>query len=587
MLRDSLKPATELLPVRQCPVCRHKWPWDWEYCRNCVVWLPGHETTERITRLLPCAPFTAAPVVGRVFLACEVRLGSEYPDDHQMVRARSLLEGVLTDIESGAGAWSFTPGRGVLAQWSTAERGVEAAALVTLKAGQSAAARVPPAQSLPSLQLGVAVVGKEAKSPQEASRQAIRLAALAAPNTALFAQSAYEMLVERFDFVGVQPVIARSESLQPVFRLLHRKPERSGTHQVGPEMIPMVGRRDLLDTLNHCANEVAGGQSIAVHVIGEPGLGKSKLIREWLCALEAAGNPGRWLKLVCHGVPYGGYPLRAWQLLFGQDAGPGGVDHFVRVAAVAGRLQHRGRPALIVVDDLHWIDAESRALIEQLMARDCGVPMMAVLAYRPSFLPHAPANPPQAHRRLRLTGLRHDELAALLDLLSKKIGIEVPAPLEHQILQHAAGSPLYVEQAIALIAAMARHGAEQPEFPPSLLDLLILRIRWVLDRTLPELRRRQREWLSGFLGGNRCDPDLVRALENLEEQLGSWLDRLDVVDDGHSTDDVRSLVCGLAKVDQELGLLNLLVGRQRPHRGRMAQALERIARLNRVNVGLE
>ena len=47
----SFEPRTELRPVRACPTCRRIWPADWEYCQNCAVWLPGHDTVERITNV--------------------------------------------------------------------------------------------------------------------------------------------------------------------------------------------------------------------------------------------------------------------------------------------------------------------------------------------------------------------------------------------------------------------------------------------------------------------------------------------------------------------------------------------------------
>src|SRR5581483_11264811 len=106
-----------------------------------------------------------------------------------------------------------------------------------------------------SLHIGVAAIGDEAQSAEQAYHLAIRIASLALPNTALFSHSAYEMIAERFDFQGVQPVLPMAESLGPVFRLLRRKQERSGTHHIGPEKIPLVGRQTLLDALSRYHDE--------------------------------------------------------------------------------------------------------------------------------------------------------------------------------------------------------------------------------------------------------------------------------------------------------------------------------------------
>jgi hypothetical protein len=592
MLTTWLEPHTELQPVRQCPRCRRKWPADWDYCRDCVVWLPGHETVDRITRLVPRGVSGAefAAIAGSVFMACELRLGSEHPAAHEISEALTIVQSLFAGIESRHGSWSFTAGRGVIARWLNASTGAEAAAEVAQEAGaHGLKEQHADVSHRPSLQIGVVAIGDEAQSAEQASLLAIRMASLALPNTALFSISAYEMIAERFDFQGVQPVLPRAESLAPVFRLLRRKQERSGTHHIGPEKTPLVGGQTLLDALCRYQDEAAQGQSIVLHLVGDPGHGKSKLLREWLAAAQAAGRLDGWLQFRCHGVPYAGYPFRGWQLLFSQYGPAGMPDRINNAPAVLEVLRERRRPVLIVVDDLHWLDVESRTLLTGLIAANSSVPMMLVLAYRPSFTAQVPQNPQARHCRLRLEGLGRHELSSLLASLGRKAGIELPVKVQEQILTRAAGSPLYVEEAVEHLAATAKSGTVHAELPPSLLDLLILRVRWALQRTLPLLRRRQREWLSGPLWNRpfAADRDILRELEDLEEKLSSWLDRLDLIEDDAGSDRVQEILCGLQKVDQELGLLNLLVGRQRPHRGRLTQALSRIARLNNLEVQLE
>jgi len=98
-------------------------------------------------------------------------------------------------------------------------------------------------------------------------------------------------------------------------------------------------RRDVLRLLDDCRRLVANGSVLALHVIGEPGAGKSKLLREWLAASEREGHLGGWLHLRTHGVPYGGYALHGWQELV---AGVRGVQATPSAAAVRVEQPRRG-----------------------------------------------------------------------------------------------------------------------------------------------------------------------------------------------------------------------------------------------------
>ena len=352
----------------------------------------------------------------------------------------------------------------------------------------------------------------------------------------------------------------------------------------------MVGRQDLLDELDRWRSETTHGKSIVLHIIGEPGLGKSKLLREWIMASESTGHMFGWFSHTCHGVPYGGYPLRAWRRLFPRLNQNEPASPATRSLTTVLEYLNVQRPSLVIVDDLHWVDAESLALITDLIALSTDLPVMFVLAYRPSFMDRAPSHPERLHRRLSLQRLGQDEISVLIAALADKMAIVVSPSFTNQVLAKAAGIPLYPEEALAHLSAVLRSGnTDAIELPPSLLDLLVLRVRWTAERTLPELERHRREWSFGLLGRHSAsaNPEILRDIEGLEEQLSSWLDRLDVVDDERHVPIVEQFLTGLQRIDQELALLSLLVGSQRPHRNRLAQSLTRIAHLNRCHSGLE
>jgi hypothetical protein len=321
--------------------------------------------------------------------------------------------------------------------------------------------------------------------------------------------------------------------------------------------------------LDASRRQVAGGAAVVLHVIGEPGAGKSKLLREWLAGTEGNGAPAAWIRLQTHGVPYGGYPNRAWghlaATLCGRAAGdaPPAAAGVLPAEEVLRRLRAAGRPALIVVDDLHWVDGPSQAALAALSAGLADLPALLILAYRPSFAGAAPSHPPAIHRRVQVRGLEGQAMRQLIAALAAHRNLALTPALRDEIAAKARGNPLYAEEAIA-------HGAAP--LPASLPELLIQRVRWALETTLPEIERRTQA--TGLVLGLEREAAL-RQLDVLEERVAAWLDRLDVIEEA-APPLIRRFLGGLQAIDGRLALLSLFLGRQRPHCHRLAQALARL-----------
>jgi hypothetical protein len=315
-----------------------------------------------------------------------------------------------------------------------------------------------------------------------ATHLAFRLASLANPDTVLVCQATYERTRERFDYRGVVPVVPHSDPLRElVLELVGPKPERSGSRHAGPERAPLIGRGELLRALDECGEQAESGRCVVVHLIGEPGSGKSKLLREWLAAPDGAGRFSGWLRLATDGVPYGGFPLRAWERLAAparRDAGsvrtPG---HAITPGELREWLEASGRPALIVVDDLHWVDGPSKGALTELLRGLADLPTLVVLAYRPSFAAEAPKEPAVLHRKLRLSGLTRAAMRALLGKLSAGLAIDLSSVQREEVVARSHGNPLYAHEALAHLADKAGRGGSD-SLPSSLPDLLIHRIEW-------------------------------------------------------------------------------------------------------------
>jgi hypothetical protein len=568
--------------IRVCPVCHQYWPADWEMCPNCAVYLGGTERIEHITYVVPRnagGPGGAANEgagTGAI-LACRLRCETPSPSEDDLQAGRDIFQRTHDAIEDHDGRYRASPDIGVIGCWSAEDLGLALRAASAI-IGAATPARASGARRDVRLITGIGIaLATDVDAPEAAARFAYRLADLAMPGTVLVSHDVYGRTVERFDYRGVGPAVPHADPLPgPVFRLLGPKPERSGTHHTGPERAPLLGRQDALQKLRACLDEAAGGE-IVLHLIAEPGAGKSRLLREWLTADPARRQP----HLMTHGVPYGGSPRAAWthlvQPLSGDrdgatTTGPG--RRILTAGEAAVRLRCLAPPPIVVVDDLHWIDPASREELSRLIALLPDTPSLVVLAYRPSFIGHAP-KPRSRHRYLRLSAIDEAAMEALAAHVAARYGGVIPPTVRREIARLARGNPLYVEEAIAYVAGAQAAALDQiVALPPSLPELLIHRIRWIADRTLPELEDEQRRLRIFGYAPPQERAAVLERLETVEETIASLLDRFDVI--AEDRDLLDEFLARLRQVDGQLALLSLLLGRQRPHRQRLAQGLTRL-----------
>jgi adenylate cyclase len=262
---------------------------------------------------------------------------------------------------------------------------------------------------------------------------------------------------------------------QPVeaYRLLGRG---SG----GPRhRVPFVGRREELALLDLLWSSAVKGNTHVVSVVGEPGVGKSRLLEE----LRPSGDPLD-IRIACGGErafgPFvelvewmlGGDPPkdadefctraeslgveREHALLVGSFLGFGGAPPVVRMAdEQRGRQVFNGfwqflvavcsrRPGFIALDDVHWADESSRDLLDFLLERLAGIPLMLVLCYRPGFERVERAELRASHTLVRLEALTPDES---IELTREFLGVqELPDDLERLVAERAEGNPFFIEE---------------------------------------------------------------------------------------------------------------------------------------------
>lgn len=251
-----------------------------------------------------------------------------------------------------------------------------------------------------------------------------------------------------------------------------------------PQAEPFVGREAELELLVAAADRArTSGPSVAF-VTGEAGLGKSALLRAfdehlertgWLVAVgrntDAEGAPPAWawveaLRTVANELPPPDGALATLAPLLAQGAAEPAVDPAADEDVAAGRFRlHRAvwqwladaaatRPLAIVLDDLHWADPETVALLAGLADLPAATPVMVVAAYRPDELDRRLADglaalAGRSPLRLPLAGL---STAAVAEVVEAAGGGQVDADTLAALTERTGGNPFYVRESARLMA---------------------------------------------------------------------------------------------------------------------------------------
>ncbi|MFJ8820879.1 ATP-binding protein [Streptomyces sp. NPDC102467] len=270
--------------------------------------------------------------------------------------------------------------------------------------------------------------------------------------------------------------------------------------------------RDLeLERLAAAVRDATDGAGSVVLVLGEAGIGKSSLVR----ALPGVLPPGARL-LVGHcddlvtGRPLG--PLRDLVGSVGaelaralRDAGDRHRVHEALYAELAGGP----RPAVLVVEDVHWADEASLDALRYLVRRVERLPAVLVLTYRDDQLG-------RGHPLRQLLGLVSGAARVhrlpLAPLSPEAVrALSAAAELDPaQVYTVTSGNPFFVAEVIAAGTASGDSGA----VPPTVVDAVLARLRGLSDTTRDALEQLavvpsavERSLVDALLGDSDGDRD--------------------------------------------------------------------------------
>ena len=308
-----------------------------------------------------------------------------------------------------------------------------------------------------------------------------RLEQAAPANEIYIGEVTYRLVRDAVKAEPVEPLTLKGKS-QPVaaYRLLSAQGQEGNVRR---HDAPVVGRDEELTALQSSWEAVqAEGKVRMLTVIGDAGIGKSRLVRELMDRVASSARVvcGRCL---AYGDGITFWPLR--EMVFSaaairSDDTPdiardkllactGDADVADRIASAAGLspaafplheiywgarrfmqvLAAQG-PVLALFDDIHWAEPAFLDLLENLLETIDDAPVLLLATSRRDLLEERPQwGERQRSGRLVLHPLGH---AAATQVVANLLGgARLPEALMRRIVDAAEGNPLYVEQMLAML----------------------------------------------------------------------------------------------------------------------------------------
>jgi class 3 adenylate cyclase len=451
-----------------------------------------------------------------------------------------------------------------VAHENDAERAVRAAlsiqrALAEFNA-KNAGTGKPELSARIGLETGPAVVDAAGEIYGDVANVAARVQALAEPGAVLVTARVQRQVAGLF--VAEE---RGSHSLKGVpeptvlFRLVRAS---GGGRRLGArQLTPLIGRQEEITMLMRRWERARHGDGQLVLIVGEPGIGKSRLIEEFHARLR--DTPHTWVEWSCsqllQNTPL--HPVAEWgrQRFGGADVPPEQrlaelesslaqvkLDPAENASLLAPLLDiplpkertlalapeelrrrqlaaltnwvmagAKVQPVVLAFEDLHWADPTTLDVLRGIAERGALAPLYIVATTRPEFRP--PWGMRSHHGTISLAPLDRAQVRDMVAELSARHAL--PRDVVEDVAARTGGVPLFVEEVTRLLLDRGAQGGGIEAIPPTLQQSLMAR----LDRLGPAREVAQ----IGSVIGRDFSYSLLRALADMEEApLQSALERL-------------------------------------------------------------
>ena len=412
-----------------------------------------------------------------------------------------------------------------VAQENDAERAVRAALSIQRALAEvnrkNAGSGKPALNARIGIETGPVVVDAAGEIYGDAPNTAARVQALAEPGTVLVTAQVQRQIAGLFvaEERGTHELKGVPEPVK-LFRLV--RASGGGRHSGQRHLTPLVGRDEEIAILMRRWERARRGDGQLVLIVGEPGLGKSRLIEEFHARLREA--PHTWVEWSCsqllQNTPL--HPIAEWgRIRFGTPD----VSAEVRLAELETTLAQvklepaenlpllaplldipipkeripalepvvlrrrqlaalsnwvmagaRTQPVVLALEDVHWADPTTLEFIRSIAERGGQASLLVLITARPEFRPAwlmrshhtttslGPLDPSQVRDMVAELSARHALSNQVVDGVAERTG----------------GVPLFVEEVTRLLLERGEQGGIQA-IPPTLQQSLMAR----LDRLGP------------------------------------------------------------------------------------------------------
>src|SRR5262245_8065577 len=457
---------------------------------------------------------------------------------------------------------------------------------------------------------------------------AARMEQLADPGTILLTPETLT-LAEGFVQVtplGTVPVKGLVEPIE-VFELVGAGATRTRLEVAARRgLTRFVGRDAELEQLRDALERAGQGRGQVVAVVGEPGVGKSRLVWELTDCHRVHG----WLVLQAASVSYGkataylpviellrGYfaiesrddPRKirekvtgkvltlapalaaavpaflalldvpvdeaAWQALDPIQRRQQTLDAVKRLLLRESEVQ----PLMVVVEDLHWIDGETQTLLESIIESLPAAHLLLLVNYRPEYQ-HAWGGKTY-YRQLRIDPLPPERADELLEaLLGPAANL---APLKRLLVERTEANPLFLEESVramvetgVLVGERGAYRLSRPiehlTIPATVQAILAARI----DRLAPEAKRLLQA--AAVIGKDVSMPLLLAIADTSEHEVRAELTHLQAAEFVYETQLFPDLEYTFKHaLTHEVAYQGLLHERQRALHARIIEAVEQLS----------
>ncbi len=517
--------------MQTCPACGRENPEDARFCANCGTALSGASGGGREERKVVTVLF--ADLVG--FTSRSERLD---PED---VRATltPYFARLREELEHRGGTVEKFIGDAVMAVFgapTTHEDDPERAVRAALSIREALAelndhdpeldlhVRVGVNTGEALVSLGADAGRGEGIAAGDVVNTAARLQAAAPVDGIYVGETTFRATERAIEYRAVEAVLAKGKSDRvPAWEATEAR-ARFGVDVIRRTDTALVGReqeltllRDTLDRVRHRS------EPQLVTLVGEPGIGKTRLVYELSAHVEDLTELITWRQGRC--LPYGdgvsfwalgeivkaeagiletdpdietaakldamvrelipdpdeaGWVVRHLRPLIGLARDPGAGDEISEESQGAWRrslesLAER-RPTVLIFEDLHWADDGLLDFLDQLIDWAREVPLLVLGTARPELLARRPGwgGGKLNAATVSLAPLSDEETARLLaGLLDRAV---IPAELQSALLSRAGGNPLYAEEFARMAADRSAADLAVLELPDTVQGIIAARL---------------------------------------------------------------------------------------------------------------